>query len=198
MRWFPAGPGEGVFSWLSGLGIGIRDPSDDELRRLVVEGGVGLRYGEGVVSVSGLKLWPIVPSSTLLLTFHRGRDDLMSDPRNEAYEPAALGVEMERPMHMEEYGDEFPHGDVGGVDEAEERRPLRLLAGLLPPMELPGRRIGAGDLLRSCPRGFGGLSWTELAGELPGVFLPEVMSREAREEIESRSACVSSCRSKSV
>lgn len=72
---------------LNGLRTGIEDPLDMRLRdRGVVS--FPLRYGDGVVRLSGLKLWPTTVSRMLTLEFHRGltagRSDLGVIDRKDA------------------------------------------------------------------------------------------------------------------
>jgi hypothetical protein len=70
------GGGERADERLSGLRTGI-----DKLDALLTDPGVSkpLRYGEGVVKVSGLKLWPTTVSFMLTLEFQRGLTAGLSD-----------------------------------------------------------------------------------------------------------------------
>lgn len=67
-----------------------------ETERGVRGGGKFLRYGEGVVAVRGLKLWPMAVSLRFVEPFHRGRSTRESARDSARDALRGVGVEYRR------------------------------------------------------------------------------------------------------
>lgn len=193
---------EDVDVWLSGLRADVDDIADAD--RLVLAGtGSVLRYGDGIVRVSGLKLWPTSRSFVLALLFHRGRAGaeavdvllVVETRRLRAAGDGVVAVPLPAPPVVVE-------GAVGlrtalGIDDFlrpvllscgfdDKRRTLNVDRAVLA-TELP-RRLDPPGFGVVAPRP-GLLRITDDAGELPGVAMALVfagLSVVTMVQVESR------------